>query len=623
MKPYIPSPRLPKIKNCEECRRSFKACSKDPDGCVSCKQKGIQCVYLNPPPPKTTKQEFIMRDASAMPVPQCWVSAPTATPLSLSPFSQYSDANLMELDTNAWNSHGSTLKHYLTAMEAPLDELIGPDTSLEDPDLMPTFEDWLLVFNYYSDDGTSFPLSLFMDVESLLREYFQKPAILRFILCHNALKRQFKWSEQPDDRTTLYYFRRARKAFFRADTKPSTDLILSYYFMHIHARDIGEHSLSDQCLNAALKMLVELKMNVDPDDSPWLLHLSPRQKEERRRIFWELYSQYCITLAYLPEPFQLDLMGDKVKLPSQVFDPYPVFSERSIVYHLVEKFESELMNLIGSIRQRFASPPRSIDEMFTTIRSGGPLTDRYLSLNSLIPFDFILQFEDPVTITAEEENLFVAQITRVHGRLFGINMYYHSSISVFYRPIMFLTSVRASQPKYLCEERRNMILNAIKRCVESAWRITSILLFFEAIEFGEGKARVPEDSAYLFSIEGGTLPLFEAYITLWFVACRMDREWVSFAGLEGFNDNALRDRMRRVFEIKKVLGVFRLHEHFVRAMEAMLSEVNEAGGVMDVKSKNQENLESIELGMTAISIGSDRVSITDPWCFMGFLGLEI
>ncbi|KAJ3295596.1 hypothetical protein HDU79_008785, partial [Rhizoclosmatium sp. JEL0117] len=177
-----------------------------------------------------------MRDASAMLVPQYWVSAPSAAPLSLSPFSQYSDANLMELDTNAWYSHGSTLKHYLTAMETPLDELIGPDTSLEDPDLMPTFEDWLLVFNYYSDDGTSFPLSLFMDVESLLREYFQKPAILRFILCHNALKRQFKWSEQPDDRTTLYYFRRARKAFFRADTKPSTDLILSYYFMHIHAR---------------------------------------------------------------------------------------------------------------------------------------------------------------------------------------------------------------------------------------------------------------------------------------------------------------------------------------------------------------------------------------------------
>ncbi|ORY47675.1 hypothetical protein BCR33DRAFT_76324 [Rhizoclosmatium globosum] len=249
--------RLPKIRNCDECRRHNKACSKDPDGCVSCKRKGIKCVYINQPPQKAAEVSGTIEDANDLELGLGDVLSPVSVPstssATLSPFSFTND--LMHMNSAVWNNQvqsnyypiNPVLQRYVTAFETPLEDFEDPAMQLEDPDLMPTVDDWLLVYNHYtnSSDG-SIKLNSMIDIESLLREYFHRPAVWRLILCCRALQAKFNRSEGPGNKLELNYYRRARKAFFRADASSSVDVIMSYFFMHVHARDIGEQDLGEQ-----------------------------------------------------------------------------------------------------------------------------------------------------------------------------------------------------------------------------------------------------------------------------------------------------------------------------------------------------------------------------------------
>ncbi|KAJ3063537.1 hypothetical protein HDU99_004793, partial [Rhizoclosmatium hyalinum] len=53
------------------------------------------------------------------------------------------------------------------------------ECDIEDPDLLPTYADWELVFNYLTKDGTVYPQAASFDAEAILSNYFHKPAELR------------------------------------------------------------------------------------------------------------------------------------------------------------------------------------------------------------------------------------------------------------------------------------------------------------------------------------------------------------------------------------------------------------------------------------------------------------
>ncbi|KAJ3061275.1 hypothetical protein HDU99_005611, partial [Rhizoclosmatium hyalinum] len=69
-------------------------------------------------------------------------------------------------------------------------------------------------------------------------------------------------------------------------------------------------------------MCVELRLNTDPDDSPWLyaLNLSPRQKEERRRVCWSVVVRYAWNMALLNDEMSFDIDCSNLKAPSAVYD---------------------------------------------------------------------------------------------------------------------------------------------------------------------------------------------------------------------------------------------------------------------------------------------------------------
>ncbi|KAJ3295600.1 hypothetical protein HDU79_008789 [Rhizoclosmatium sp. JEL0117] len=514
------------------------------------------------------------------------------------------------------------LEEYLKAWGSPvIDQSLSFE--LEDTDLLPTFDDFLLVFNYYTDNGKSVSTSDSFDVQSFLVGFYQKPAVLRLAHCCVALGR-FSFDSTEAQLTRLRYFKRAYKALHVADLTPSVDILMAFENLSYVARVLGDENLKEYFFYRALKMLVELKMDIDPDDLP-LDHLTPRQKEERRRLYWQSYRLYSYVTAYSSDYKQVNLQRGKVKVYSQAYDPYEVFEVNGKSGGLVKKLEGDIFVIIGEIRRLYCRPPSSIQEVFNWGRADSASRKSLASLGELIPVEFLLLFDDATYVTLDDEERFISQTSTVGGALYMINMNFHSCISVCYRPIMFLTALPSCRPMYLSSEQQNTVVAAIKNCYEASWRITSLLIFFEKMQYGGGKSRLPENEHDFYNIFQNTLSYLEAYVSLWFIVCRMDPQWLTLAFSEDVNTLALQNRLRRVLEIQEWIGSEGRLEPIHKGMMVMLEEIEEVAraGKHVNKQSDDDGLESIILGIHSLALGVKSTAMTNPWCYLGLLGLEI
>ncbi|KAJ3066714.1 hypothetical protein HDU99_003753, partial [Rhizoclosmatium hyalinum] len=65
-----------------------------------------------------------------------------------------------------YNSIGPVLEQYLNSFNAPLSSLEESNWELEDPDLLPTFDDWLIVFKRFTNNGIASPVDDMIDAEA-------------------------------------------------------------------------------------------------------------------------------------------------------------------------------------------------------------------------------------------------------------------------------------------------------------------------------------------------------------------------------------------------------------------------------------------------------------------------
>ncbi|ORY31489.1 hypothetical protein BCR33DRAFT_856866 [Rhizoclosmatium globosum] len=624
----------PSLHRCKRCLQGHRKCVPGPDNsaCERCVRLGKEgeCVYeLDKPLVSPTTD-----DASTGSVGTS-TAFPTIS-LALDRFMNAAESSLMDLDTDEWRDQAPTtlfgtqcfnstaLQQYMKAFETPMFDHGDKSMDLEDPDLMCTFDDWMLVFNWLSRNGTrAIPIARWMDAESMLKEFFYKPPALRLILCCSALQASYFSSNRSNPNAELSYFRRARKAFYRAELS-SADMVSFYFYLGLQASDIGEMKISEQCLRSAIELIIDLKMDVDPDDSPWLSHLTARQREERRRFFWIIYIQYSHVVSYSVDAPEYNFNSDKIKPPSQVYDPHPVFVNVTDIV----KWETLLLNIIGTIKRANTLPPQSVSALADSTAVNTPFHNQLLSAHSSISTKWLLLFENPAVISPQDEDRFITQVSLAKDILFDLNMLLQVSTSVFYRPLMFLSGLRSCDPVYLSSNHQTAVLNAINQCLEASWRISSLYLFYDKMMKGDD--RIHEDEVIFYQCDFGTYQAFEAFIVFWFIACRMESQWLSLAGLTEFNNSALRERLRKVFEIVRSMGSVGSSDPILQAMEAMLAEVEEAGrlgrwfrSLPDDVILN--DLEAIEVGMKLMRVGTDMEenSVVDPYCYMGFLGMEI
>ncbi|ORY39180.1 hypothetical protein BCR33DRAFT_720415 [Rhizoclosmatium globosum] len=95
-------------------------------------------------------------------------------------------------DNNNWSDHSDesqtpgsqwtpdSLQLQMYTMEMSLIEQEASNWDIQDPDLMPTINDWYLCYRYLTKGGTiPYPQSISHDAEAFMRNFFSLPPVYR------------------------------------------------------------------------------------------------------------------------------------------------------------------------------------------------------------------------------------------------------------------------------------------------------------------------------------------------------------------------------------------------------------------------------------------------------------
>ncbi|ORY47662.1 hypothetical protein BCR33DRAFT_735850 [Rhizoclosmatium globosum] len=293
----------------------------------------------------------------------------------------------ISLPSDSSSLGASALDHIIHAFDQPLNTT---DMMIEDPDLMPTMDDFVLAWSFCTANGTQPPLWFGMDGDHFLRTFFSQPPYLRLALCAFAAHSRIPPLPEP---VCFSLFQRARKAIFRMEgNEVCVEMVKALTYLFLFSMHKGQPSIGRKFLERGAEILLELRLDVDPDDSPWLfpLNLTPRQKEDRRRAFWALYGWFITDLGLNPDAsFTVPLSDNGVKPPHEVVDQGQRIFERSPSV----KWSNALSKIVYKNRQILMNPPQSI----TTLLESATHQDLESSFNDALLkcADLVLYAESP------------------------------------------------------------------------------------------------------------------------------------------------------------------------------------------------------------------------------------
>ncbi|ORY37981.1 hypothetical protein BCR33DRAFT_741970 [Rhizoclosmatium globosum] len=586
-------------KPCEDCRKHKKGCSKDIGGCISCKAKGVPCIYLTNSDNLfqstserngwgsqwSINENQRLNVAGAQPQRQTYVS----------PFSNQTkitiDYTMLESFPNFSFGASESLNYQtLNTFDASLLQQEAANWELQDPDLMPSLKDWNLCHRFLTKDyKLPIPMTFSHDAEMFLVNFFSLPPVL--IKCA-VFARVYLLQEEA-----LKYYKRARKAFLKIGFHPSLqDFDASTHVAHF-AYTQGQPVIGMQFLAAGLAMLRKLKLHIDPDDSPWLLHMNftERQKEDRRRAFWIWYSIFYVHQALCNDENFIecnDISCDKIKAPAQVYDPYPIFAPMPTL-----QSECKVLELFVKIKRRLMIPPTNVHALLSD--SSVLFFERTLqSIQSAVPNEVRLELQSPDTICRSDEALFINKIAAGEYRLQN-----HSYIdpSCFYPTSN--RSIHSLSPQLTVKQYPPQSVTAKFSKTLRQWNL--------------------ELKPVNYSIEW----YFECFVVIWFALCKMDQAWWQFTSIQIHDFSGLRTRLHQsVDELEKESAEGGYFTPILECMNAMLVEIDQ---VLKVgRNPGVDGMKELELGMRIISIGGVDEDIletrtTEPYVILGLLGLEV
>ncbi|KAJ3072012.1 hypothetical protein HDU99_002296, partial [Rhizoclosmatium hyalinum] len=321
-------------------------------------------------------------------------------------------------------------------------------------------------------------------------------------------------------------------------------------------------------------------------------------------------------------PIPVQVHGDKVKAPTAIYAPHLIFNNMNTF-----KPTSELWNLIGTTKQLYSDPPKSVSDLLFS-ENGSTLQNRLTLVHNAIPPQFLLHFENPAEISMEEQALFIQQIAAVQENVTIINNAYLTSISVLYRPTMFLTALPSHRPIYINNKTQAIITNAINKCMSAALRTVSLCTFFDTmVNENGGGGRMPVH-CIRFCRGDFLKDLFEAYIVFWFVACRMDPVWLHLVQLgEECNSSELRNQMKCFVKKQSRVGDSGPIADAVEVMVEEMEMVVQAGHLAPFQNDMFDVVSGLELGMRIMSVGegpgNEDSPVVEPLCHLGLLGMEL
>ncbi|ORY40106.1 hypothetical protein BCR33DRAFT_369716 [Rhizoclosmatium globosum] len=212
---------------------------------------------------------------------------------------------------------------------------------------------------------------------------------------------------------------------------------------------------------------------------------------------------YNLLLFISPHQAVFPISFDRVKIPGQVYDPYPIFVEMT---SLCIRFK--LWNLIGtsklgSLHQQVWN--RFINCSDKTFASSAENTPRYSTR-------IHLSFENPKGMSDFEIIHLAAHVMKMR-HLFVTHLFCLRLQCL--RPIVHydVGYVAVVPTNVLDNQTQSLIINAINVCMEAAWRTLSIFCFANHVtEIGEREWQLTDKDLQLFDLQNcqhrGLKPLF-------------------------------------------------------------------------------------------------------------------
>ncbi|KAI9324226.1 hypothetical protein BDR26DRAFT_287044 [Obelidium mucronatum] len=424
-------------------------------------------------------------------------------------------------------SQNPVLQCILNASETPLIDHEGTKWQIEDPDLMPTIDDWLVVYLFLTNNGTPIPNetpvpSSNFDSDQFLKDFFKVPAFLRLV----ALTR---CTAPISFEKSLVYYKRARKAAIRAVSEtPTHQTVQALVILYIYLGYIGRPALVEPLLKIAMHLIQALRLDIDPDDSPWLFHLNltPRQKEDRRCAFWGAYSEIVWEAATSPKLVDVPINSNKMKGRSTVYVGSQLIFQGD---HFMQSF-SILHTVIIAIKKAFVVAPKTSNELIAS-ETVAELQSRMMQAKSQLPTDF---FEPPeLSDFFEPPEL----SENASGKLeLNLNCVRLATVCLLNRPRLFLSGFKRFNPMYLSATMQSILVSSINHSLDAAHHILNLLRF---------------DTEHPIPHALEAIPMFEAMIVLWYAYCRMDPIWWSVLGRKRMEWALLREQMQALVNSQK------------------------------------------------------------------------
>ncbi|KAI9340833.1 hypothetical protein BDR26DRAFT_918568 [Obelidium mucronatum] len=523
---------------CNECRLRRKRCSLG-NPCTRCFDKGIECVYHRRLLSTRLPNDLLIEQASSTEPTTYANSEASGLSRNSSEDSRMNGRRLaplrLDLDIVRQSDMSLSSPQNSTSTEAStasfLDQLmLSFDLAIEDEDEQSvtdpllsatTEEDFALVSNFIQGFVYRYRSSFYILLPmSILANFYTEAPAVRLSLCALAAHMT------PNMKSSIgfgYYIR--LRALLSSTDVPSIKTLQALFFCGLYAMLSCKVSAAFQLFSKAEIMLYALRLEVDPDDSPWLhmQQLSETEKEERRRTFWVVGVIIKIT-----------------NLSHGRTDSYPaVVTVKPIQYQLETSTQTapvvylyHLLEIISSIIVHASST--SIQLAFTETSEFITLRNRLDIWHSSLPTILHINIGDDIILKVAGPETSCRTI---------LNLFYHGAVCQLHRPHLYLaeriafdeTAAAAAAVGVVAScsvsdededddgqvvAQQLLVSNAVKSSFQHAYHIS----------------RLATGLANVFSKDGGTrncemffhsyLPLFEAAIVLWFICCRAKPSWV-------------------------------------------------------------------------------------------------
>ncbi|KAJ3070414.1 hypothetical protein HDU98_006578 [Podochytrium sp. JEL0797] len=620
-----------KRETCGRCHNLHKKCDSLRPKCTRCDKGHHTCDYSSPYAQRK-KRATSNKPSSTQ------SSASSLEPaLSLSPF------------TPTTHSSRSTVR---TIDETFVPLNFGMTSAdcwvLEDPNFIPTIQDWTLIHGYLSFRGST--LLALLDSQKFLESFFFEPPEL-------------------SESVGFAYFEQAKKAMQRSQTPASVKKVQALvYQSNFASLSYGNPAVARPFFAEAVRMMFQLRLDVDPDNSPWLPPLSEEDKNERRILFWVIVYMIRIVTTVSNRSFPTPDIA-QVKFSREVtFVATPNTPNRpfSTICYV-----SYILDAMSQATLHHKTIPASVAEILSCQQI--PIIEQRLNtLKTELPTELLLSLSD--ASLARFLQLPHAQLAEVRVTdILMVTLLFNTTTCVIHRPMLYLTSVlQLTSPELMVPQNLTKLLNCLHTCVSAARTITALntwVLNLSAVE-NRGSGGGPNRQNIFVKDTFAYFSLFEAAVVLWFVTCKTQHFWWKTSTPGDPLSMTYQDRKAIRSEVLDLLQTLRHietvhsgqqqqqrphatnhhHHHTTTSPNMMTPLVQCVAGMVEqmelVESlsprtahglfEEEESLsgggvDMIVLGMKALAVDTDDGSpspppksrMDSPWVFLGLLGMDV